>query len=76
MRLSDLEKGDRAIVKKINADESLKQRLASFGVGKGVQLVVETYSINKKTYEINVDDTMLALRDEEADKIEVEKIDG
>jgi Fe2+ transport system protein FeoA len=74
MRISDLEKGDRAIIKRINADESLKQRLASFGMGRGVEIEVETYSIKRKTYEINVDNTMVALRDEEADKIEVEKV--
>ena len=74
MKLSDLKKGDQATIKKINAEESLKQRLASFGVGRGAELIVETYSIKKKTYEIIVDGTMIALRDEEAKKIEVEKI--
>jgi Fe2+ transport system protein FeoA len=74
MKLSDLKRGDRAIIKRIDADESLKQRFASFGMVKGVELRVETYSINKKTYEIIVDDTMIALRDEEAKKIEVEKL--
>ena len=74
MRLSDLKKGDRAIIKKIEAEESLKQRLASFGIGRGAELKIQTYSIGKKTYEIVVNDTMIALRDEEAKKIEVEKI--
>ncbi len=74
MKLSDLKKGDQATIKNINAEESLKQRLASFGVGRGAELIVETYSIKRKTYEIIVDGTMIALRDEEAKKIEVEKI--
>jgi len=74
MRLSDLKKGDRAIIKKIEAEESLKQRLASFGIGREEELKIQTYSIGKKTYEIVVNDTMIALRDEEAKKIEVEKI--
>jgi len=76
MKLSDLKKGDQATIKKINAEESLKQRLASFGVGRGAELIVETYSIKRKTYEIIVDGTMIALRDKEAQEIEVEKIDG
>ena len=42
MKLSDLKKGDQAIIKKIDAEESLKQRLASFGVGRGEELIVET----------------------------------
>jgi len=74
MKLSDLKKGDQATIKNINAEESLKQRLASFGVGRGAELIVETYSIKRKTYEIIVDGTMIALRDEEAKKIEVDKI--
>ena len=74
MKLSDLKKGDQATIKNINAEESLKQRLASFGVGRGAELIVETYSIKRKTYEIIVEGTMIALRDEEAKKIEVEKI--
>ena len=74
MTLIDLKKGDHAIIKKIDADESLKQRLTSFGIGRGAELMVETYSMKRKTYEIIVDGTMIGLRDEEAKKIEVEKI--
>jgi ferrous iron transport protein A len=74
MRLSDLKKGDRAVIKRIDADGALKQRLSSFGVGRGAELVIETYSIGRKTYEIIVNDTMIALRNEEAERIDVEKI--
>jgi len=52
VRLDSLNRGDRAIIKKIDATGSLKQRLASFGVGKGAELTVENYSIGRKTYEI------------------------
>jgi Fe2+ transport system protein FeoA len=74
LKLSDLKKGDRAIIKRIDADESLKKRLASFGVGKGSELIVETCSIGKKTFEIIVDGTMIAIRGGEAKRVEVEKI--
>jgi len=75
VKLNDLNIGDRAVVKKIDTSESLKQRLLSFGVGRGAKISVEKYSIGKKTFEILVDGTLIALRDEEAKKIEVEKID-
>jgi len=76
MKLSELNKGDSATILAIDATEDLKQRLRSFGVIKGSQLRVETYSLAKKTIEIMVDETLIGLRSKEADKIEVEKIDG
>ncbi len=74
MKLSELNKGDRAIIKKIDSSEDLKRRLASFGVVRGSELSVEACSIGKQTMEIMVDDTFIGLRAEEAEEIEVEKI--
>ena len=74
MKLSELHKGDRAIIKKIESSEDLKIRLASFGVVRGSELSVEACSIAKQTIEIMVDDTLIGLRGEEASKIEVEKL--
>jgi len=74
MRLSDLRKGDRALIKKIDTDEALKTRLASFGVVRGSELSVEACSMGKQTMEILVDGTLIGLRGEEAKQIEVEKI--
>jgi len=74
MRLSDLHKGDRALIKKIDTDEALKTRLASFGVVRGSELTIEACSIGKQTMEILVDGTLIGLRGEEAKQIKVEKI--
>ena len=74
MKLSELHKGDRAMIKKIDSSEDLKIRLASFGVVKGVELSVEACSIGKQTMEIMVDDTLIGLRAKEAKEIEVEKL--
>lgn len=74
MKLSELKKGDSAKIIAIDATEDLKRRLRSFGVIKGSELSVETYSLAKKTIEIMVDDTLIGLRAAEAEKIEVEKI--
>jgi len=74
MKLSDLNKGDRAVIKKIDTDKALKIRLGSFGVVRGSELTVEACSIGKQTMEILVDGTLIGLRGEEAKQIEVEKI--
>lgn len=75
MKLSELQKGDKAVIVKINTDESLKTRLVSFGVARGSQLSVEACSLGKQTMEIMVDDTLIGLRVDEAGKIEVEKME-
>ncbi len=74
MRLSDLRKGDRGMIKKIETNEDLKRRLFSFGVARGSEFSIEACSLGKQTMEIMVDDTLIGLRGEEANKIEVEKI--
>ncbi|HIP18961.1 MAG TPA: ferrous iron transport protein A, partial [Sulfurovum sp.] len=51
-----------------------KDRLNSFGVMRGEELTVNGYSLAKQTMEIEVGGTHIALRAEEAEKIEVEKI--
>jgi ferrous iron transport protein A len=74
MKLSELSKGDRARILKVDTDESLKSRLVSFGVARGSELTVEACSLGKQTIEIMVDDTLIGLRGEEASRIEVEKL--
>jgi len=74
MKLTELTKGDRAEIVKIHADKPLKDRLSSFGVMRGEELTVKGCSIAKQTMEIEVGSTLIALRKEEAEKIEVKKI--
>ncbi len=74
MKLSELIKGDKAKIVKINADKALKDRFGSFGVMRGEELLVKGCSIAKQTMEIKVGSTLIAVRADEADKIEVEKI--
>jgi Fe2+ transport system protein FeoA len=72
MRLNELQKGDMALIKKIESDDALKQRLSAFGIMRGTQVTVEAFSLKKKTIEIKVHRSHIALRLEEAQKIEVE----
>ena len=71
MKLTELTKGDKAEIIKIHADKALKDRLTSFGVMRGESLLVKGCSIAKQTMEIEVGSTLIAVRANEAEKIEV-----
>ena len=72
MNLSDLQINQKAIVKKINCSDELKQRFYSFGIIKGAEIFIQNISLARNTIEIVVEDTSIALRFEEAKSIEVE----
>jgi ferrous iron transport protein A len=74
MNLIELTKGERAEIIKINADKALRDRFSSFGIMRGEALLVKGCSLAKQTMEIEVGSTLIALRADEAEKIEVEKI--
>ena len=76
MKLSELTKGDKAEIIKINADKALRDRFSSFGVMRGEELLVKGCSLAKQTMEIEVGSTLIAVRADEADKIEVEQIES
>ncbi|SFV55283.1 hypothetical protein MNB_SM-6-1537 [hydrothermal vent metagenome] len=59
---------------KIHANQTLKQRLISFGVMKGAELLVLEHAPRKKTIEVKVGKMRIALRAEEAECIEVEAL--
>ncbi len=72
MTLAEAMKGQKIIVKKINANDALKQRLFSFGLVRGAEVEVVDCSLGKSVIELKVGNTLFALRKEEAQKIEVE----
>ena len=74
MKLTELTKGDRAEIVKIAAEKALNDRLTSFGVMRGEELTVKGCSIGKQTMEIEVGSTLIAVRADEAAKIEVKKL--
>jgi ferrous iron transport protein A len=75
MVLSELRKGDRAEVHRLLADKALRDRFSSFGIMPGEELLVKGCSLARQTMEIEVGSTLIALRADEADKIEVVKIE-
>jgi ferrous iron transport protein A len=70
--LSEMNAKEEGIVKTIDAEGELKQRLFSLGLRKGSHVKVKATSIAKSTMEIEVGTTLLALRFEEAKRIGVE----
>jgi len=71
MVLSELHKGEQAVIASFTADKILRDRFASFGILPGEHVVVRECSLAKQTIEIDVGSTTIALRKEEADKIVV-----
>ena len=76
MVLSELHKGDKAEIIKIHAEKTLKDRLTSFGVMRGETLLIKGCSLARQTMEIEIGSTLIALRADEAGKIEIEQIDN
>ena len=74
MRLSELGIGDEGIITKIHAKEPLKSKLLSMGFVKGEKVKVLKHTLVKNTFDIDVANTNVALREEEAREIEVKKI--
>lgn len=74
MKLSDLHKGDKALIANIGTDEALKARLFSFGIARGTEISIEACSLGKQTVEIMAEETLVGLRMSEAQKIEVKKM--
>jgi ferrous iron transport protein A len=71
MTLDNLKKGKSAIVTAINASKELKNRFSSFGLVKGANVYTEEYSLAKKTMEIRINKTRIAIRASEAEKVEI-----
>jgi len=76
MRLSELNIDDMGIIKKIYAKEPLKSKLLSMGFVKGEKVKVVKHTLAKNTFDVEVANTNIALREEEAKEIEVEKIES
>jgi len=72
--LLDCHKACRVKVIKLNAKDDLKQRLISFGIMKESVIEVLEHSPGKSTIEIKIGKMRIALRAQEAELIEVEKI--
>lgn len=73
MHLSDLKKGEVCTVAHLNCDGDLKKRLLSFGVTKGEKLTIIGKGPAGSTLDVKLFSGRIALRKDEADKVEVTK---
>ncbi len=74
MRLSELNISESGVIKKILAKEPLKSKLLSMGITRGEKVKVLKHTLAKNTFDIEVGNSSIALREEEAAQIEVEKV--
>jgi len=74
MTLDKVDIGKEVIITNITANDELKKRFYSFGIIEGAIIKIEAVSLKKNTLEINVDDTLIALRIDEAKTIKVKSI--
>jgi ferrous iron transport protein A len=71
MTLDELKIKESAEIIAINCDNVLKNRLYSFGIIKGAIVKIEELTLTKSTIEIKINQSKIALRLNEAEKIEV-----
>ena len=73
MKLNELKIGESGIIKKIYAKEPLKSKLLSMGFARGERVKVLKHTLAKNTFDVDINGVNVALREEEAKEIEVEK---
>jgi len=66
--------GKRYVIKKVFAKEPLRGRLVAMGFGLGCEVVVQAFTMAKQTLDVQVEDSFVALRREEASQIELEEM--
>jgi ferrous iron transport protein A len=71
MSINDLVVHKDALITEILCDDILKHRLFSFGIIKGSTIKVTAKSMAKKTLEIKINQSKVAIRSCEASKIKV-----
>ncbi len=74
MRLNELKIGESGIIRKIYAKEPLKSKLLSMGFARGERVKVLKHTLAKNTFDVDISGVNVALREEEAREIEVEKL--
>jgi len=75
-RIIDCIRNKSYIIKKLHTTGALRQRLVSFGILKGVEIKYLASTNLNATYEIRVGKMNIALRKDEAEKIEVDEYEA
>jgi Fe2+ transport system protein FeoA len=73
MLLSELKIGESGLISRINADKALKDCFSSLGIFAGEMVHIRALSLAKRSIEVEINHSLLALRATEAEKIEIVK---
>jgi len=71
MLLSELRKGSTATITQIKASSALRDRFYSFGIMRGEDVLLKECSLGRQTIEVQIGATLIALRIDEAEQIEI-----
>ena len=74
MNITDLQPNERGVVLAVSCEETLKERLRSLNIHKEVILRLMKISFFKKTYLVQADGSLIALRKEVAQCVEIRKV--
>ena len=74
MYLNSIKNNEYYVVDKINASEKIKRRLYDIGLVNGTKIKLLFNSPSKKIKAYLIRDSIIAIRDNDASKIEVNKI--
>jgi len=72
MKLTQMRIGQEGVIAKVVAPEPIKGRLLAMGIAKGNRIKLLDHTLKKQTWEVDVEGTRVALRQEEAQGIEVQ----
>ena len=74
MCLLQMKAGEMLAVDAINVNEALKQRLCAMGLTRDAHICIKHFGWFKSTVQIMINRSLIALRKDEAQLIEVHKI--
>jgi Fe2+ transport system protein FeoA len=76
MKLSELKKGQKGKIAKIDGDEKLKTKIIRMGIFEGDEFSVDNVTLFNSNVVIKVKDIRIALRNDEAENIKVDVYDS
>jgi len=76
MKLSELKRGQKGKIAKIDGDEKLKTKIIRMGIFEGDEFSVDNVTPFNSNVVIKVKDIRIALRNDEAENIKVDVYDS
>lgn len=74
MCLIQLEVGQKAVIDMVNVNGTLKDRFQSIGISEDEYITIQHFGWFKSTVQVSTNNSLIGLRKEEAECIEVHKV--